>query len=165
MLSKLFLSTYLAALTPISIDRSDTDLVPGLMYLTGVDATLSAQEVITQLDQFSALPEGNPNFGLHTGVLWLAAEVRGNNPLQKYVIGFDYPHLDFVDFYSFDQKSRPRFESAGPQVVSQLANSALCESGPTPVVYARWWRLSKRRKPSSWSGSLRHPRAAPRSSP
>ena len=102
MFSQLLVSAYLAALTPISIDRSDVDLAPGLLYLSGVDPTLSGEEVITQLDRFSPLPGGNPNFGLHAGVLWLATKVRGNNPQQKYVIGFDYPHLDLVDFYSFE---------------------------------------------------------------
>ena len=27
-------------------------------------------------------------------------------PQQKYVIGFDYPHLDFVDLYIFDENKR-----------------------------------------------------------
>ena len=34
-------------------------------------------------------------------------------PQQKYVIGFDYPHLDFVDLYIFDENKRLLNSSKG----------------------------------------------------
>ena len=106
MLSQLFVSTYLAVLNPIQITHFDVDLSPELHYFSESGTALSAEEAMTQLDRFTPLPEGNPNFGLHPEVLWLAAKVEGGMPQQKYVIGFDYPHLDFVDLYIFDENKR-----------------------------------------------------------
>ena len=106
MLSQLFVSTYLAVLNPIQITHFDVDLSPELHYFSESGTALSAEEAMTRLDRFTPLPEGNPNFGLHPEVLWLAAKVEGGMPQQKYVIGFDYPHLDFVDLYIFDENKR-----------------------------------------------------------
>ena len=113
MLSQLLVSTYLALLNPVQIDRTDVDLVPGLLHLSESTTALRADELILQLDRFTPVPQGNPNFGLHPDVLWLAARVQGGSPRQKYVIGFDYPHLDFVDLYVFDENKRLLNSSKG----------------------------------------------------
>ena len=83
-----------------------TDLEPHLFYLEDPDGALQIDEVLTKLDTFEPVPNGDANFGFTTSVYWLAVGVHNKTPQSQFVLEVDYPLLDFMDVYQVSAEGK-----------------------------------------------------------
>ncbi len=75
--------------------------------------TLSFEKAIKQ--KFTLLTQNSINFGVTSSAIWLRITVKNSSPNQNpnYLLGFEYPLIDHVDFYYSSAPNQWQVEHSG----------------------------------------------------
>ncbi|MDO6709622.1 7TM diverse intracellular signaling domain-containing protein [Aliiglaciecola sp. 2_MG-2023] len=82
-------------------NEETTHLSDKVKVLAETDIQLSIDDVRQRRNEFIWHSSSNPNYGIHTGGLWLRTSLNRVSDIQEWVIDIGFAHMDRADFYLF----------------------------------------------------------------